>query len=142
MSTPEPPAQPARQPALSYDALAEEQIQSGYAAGQFANLPGYGTPLPDYPEEEDEDWWIKDKLRRENISILPPGLEILRDVEKTLASLPQLLSERAVRRELTALNERIREANFRSVSGPPSTQLPIDVEATVTQWRQGQKRVC
>lgn len=124
---------------LSYEALTEEQIQSAYADGQFDHLPGYGQPIANIDEPYDEDWWIKEKLKREQISLLPPSLEILRDVEKTLEQVMTLRTERAVRRELDALNLRIRDANLRSVWGPPSTQLPIDVEEVVARWRDKQR---
>lgn len=132
---PSPPERAKRREEFSWEAVAEEAIQDAYAAGAFENLPGLGEPLAGLDEPHDENWWIKEKLRREQLSILPPSLEILRDVEKTLADVMRLPSERSVRRELTALNERIREANYRSVAGPPSTQMPIDIEATVLRWR-------
>jgi hypothetical protein len=117
------------------DRLAEQAIREAYAEGEFDNLPGYGEPLAGMEEPCDEDWWLKQKLKREQLSVLPPSLEILRDVERTLESAMKLGHEAAVRRELLALNDRIRDANFRSISGPPSTQMPIDVEATIRAWR-------
>ena len=122
-------------PHLSYEAFAEQLIREAQASGQMANLPGFGAPIPNIDEPHDEDWWLKDKLRREEVSVLPPSLEILRDVERTLARVQTLTTELQVRRELAALNERIRDANFRSVSGPPSTQLPVDIEELVADWR-------
>lgn len=119
-----------------WEALADEQIQNAYAAGAFENLPGFGRPLADLDEPHDEWQWVKQKLRREEISLLPASLEILRDVEQTLARLSSLTSERAVREEIAALNERIRVAHFRSVQGPASTQMPLDVEEVVLQWRK------
>lgn len=116
--------------------FSEQQIQQAYGAGDFANLPGFGQPLPGIDEPYDEDWWIKEKLRREKISVLPPSLEIRRDVEQTLAQAMKLTNEAVVRRELQALNERIREANYRSVWGPPSTQLPVNIDEVVARWYQ------
>lgn len=115
--------------------FAEELIQQAYANGDFNHLPGIGQPIADIDEPYEEDWWIKQKLRREKISVLPPSLEILRDVEQTLAGALKLGSEQAVRQEIESLNDRIREANFRSVWGPPSTQLPVEVDAFVARWR-------
>jgi hypothetical protein len=128
------PDEPARK--FPIDRLAEKAIRDAYAEGQFDNLPGLGEPLAGMEEPCDEDWWLKQKLKREQLSVLPPSLEILRDVERTLANVMQLGHEAAVRRELAALNERIRDANFRSIVGPPSTQMPLDVEAVVKQWRE------
>ena len=41
------------------------------------------------PEPHDELWWIKDKLKREQLSSLPPALVIRLDVQTTLANLPE-----------------------------------------------------
>jgi hypothetical protein len=122
---------------FDYQAVSEEQIQEGYSSGQFENLPGYGEPIANIDEPQDDDWWIKEKLKREKISFLPPSLEILRDVEKTLAHAMSLKREDAVRQEIEQLNLRIRDANLHSVWGPPSTQMPVDVEHIVRQWREG-----
>jgi hypothetical protein len=40
-----------------------------------------------------------------------------------------------VRSALEALNERIRHVNRTTVSGPPSTMMPLDVERVVARWR-------
>jgi hypothetical protein len=130
-----------QQKPASLEAIVEEKIQEAYAAGEFEHLPGYGAPLPSLDEPLEEDWWIKEKLKREKISILPPSIEILRDVEKTLERVATLHTERAVRAELAALNERIREANYRSVWGPPSTQMPVPIDQIVAQWRARQSKL-
>jgi hypothetical protein len=129
-----------QQKPASLEAIVEEKIQEAYAAGEFEHLLGYGAPLPNLDEPLDEDWWIKEKLKREKISILPPSIEILRDVEKTLKRVATLQTERAVRAELAALNERIREANYRSVWGPPSTQMPVPIDELVAQWHARQNK--
>src|SRR5436190_20769076 len=94
---------------LSWNLLAEERIQSAMEEGQFANLPGFGKPIPGIDEPHDELWWVKDKLKREQISSLPPALAIRLDVEKTLAALASITAEAAVRSEITSLNDRIRK---------------------------------
>ncbi|WP_316226337.1 hypothetical protein [Bradyrhizobium sp. SZCCHNS3052] len=43
-------------------------------------------------------WWVKQLVRREQISMLPPSLELLRNVEKVLATIETLPDEAAVRR--------------------------------------------
>lgn len=121
---------------LSAEHFSEAQIRQAYAEGEFAALPGYGQPLPGIDEPLDDDWWIKQKLRREKLSILPPSLEIRRDVAHTLEHIKTLGHEKVVRREIEALNVRIRDANLRSVWGPPSTQMPLDVEAVVERWKR------
>ena len=125
---------------FDFKKVSEEQIQEGYSSGQFENLPGYGQPFVNMDDPQDDDWWIKEKLKREKISVLPPSLEILRDVEKTLAHVMTLMHEKTVRHELQELNVRIRDANLHSVWGPPSTQMPVDIEALVVQWREQRRK--
>ena len=79
---------------------------------------------------------VKEKLRREQISALPPALEIARDRELTLAAIVKLTSETEIRRELAALNERIRRAHFSCLWGPCCTTVPVDVEEFVQRWRR------
>jgi hypothetical protein len=56
--------------------LAETRIREAQEAGEFEDLPGLGQPIPGIDGVEDELWWVKQKLRREKISLLPPALEI------------------------------------------------------------------
>ncbi len=121
---------------LSWESYVEQQIREAQEAGEFDNLPGAGKPIPGIDEPLDEWWWIKQRIRREKLSLLPPGLQIRVDVEKTLARIESLLSEDSVRREVTTLNEKICRANRTAVWGPPSTTMPLDVEVVVQKWRQ------
>ena len=118
-----------------WDALTEQRIREAQEAGEFDRLPGFGKPIPGLDEPHDENWWVKRKLEREQISALPPALEIRRDKEKTLAALAAFRNEFEVRHSLLDLNERIRKAHFAAVWGPPADTLPVDVEAEVQRWR-------
>jgi hypothetical protein len=120
---------------INWTSVAEDQIRQAQAAGEFDHLPGFGQPIPGIDEPYDENWWVKEKLRREQISALPPALEIARDKERTLAAIAQLTSEREIRRELAALNERIRRAHFSCAWGPSCTTLPVEIEEFVQQWK-------
>ena len=121
---------------MRWEDFAELKIREAQQEGQFSGLSGFGQPIANLDEPHDEQWWIREKLKREGYSVLPPSLEIKRDVERTLAKIAEFVIENDVRREVRALNVRIREANFRSVTGPPSTQMPVDEEEIVSQWRR------
>ena len=121
---------------VNWDRLAEERIRAAREAGEFDHLPGFGKPIPGLDEPHDELWWIKDKLKREQIAALPPALEIRRDVEQTLANLESLASEAEVRLAIEALNQRIRKASFAVVCGPPVDVMPLDIEEVVGRWRR------
>lgn len=125
----------------TWEDFAEERIREAQDQGEFDALPGFGLPIPGIDEPHDELWWVKEKLKRERLSHLPPSLAIKRDVELTLQRIARLQAEAAARSELRALNSRIRDANYRSVWGPPSTQLPLDEEEIVQQWRAGEVRL-
>jgi hypothetical protein len=92
--------------------------------------------MPVVGDLHDEWWCIRKKLHHEQISLLPPALEIRLDVEKTLARIWELSSEHQVMREVEALNERIARANRPVAWGPPSTTMPIDLRQVLNRWRQ------
>lgn len=125
-----------KRPNQTWESFADEQIRAAEEAGEFAHLPGLGQPLAGLDEPHDENWWLKEKLKRERLNVLPPALEIARDAAQTLASLDRLLSENSVRRELLDLNDRIRAANLATVWGPPMFTQQVDVEAEVAGWRE------
>jgi hypothetical protein len=124
-----------RQAKHAWDSLAEQRICEAQESGQFENLPGFGRPIPGIDEPHDELWWVKDKLRREEISHLPPALAIRLDSERTLDRLASIAAESQVREELSALNERIRKASLGPIWGPPVDVLPLDIDEVVKQWR-------
>lgn len=122
-------------PGVSWQSFIERQILDAYAAGEFDNLPGFGKPIPDIDDPDDEQWWIKNLLKREKLSVVPPSLEILREVEKTLEHIWTLRGEQGVRRTVAKLNEKICKANFAITWGPASSIGPLDVDDVVNQWR-------
>ena len=127
---PEEPKRP-----LSWNVLAEERIQAAQSEGEFDNLPGFGKPIPGIDEPHDDLWWVKDKLKREQLSSLPPALAIRLDVEKSLEAIADLASEQHVRQAVATLNDRIRKASFGVTWGPPVDVVPLNVEEVLGNWR-------
>jgi hypothetical protein len=121
---------------LSWNLLAEERIRAAQEEGKFDDLPGFGRPIPGIDEPHDEMWWVKDKLRREELSSLPPALAIRLEVERTLARFIELATEDAARQEIALLNERIRKASFAVAWGPSVDVQPLDVEEVMARWRE------
>ena len=78
-------------PGMSWESWIDQQIREAREAGLFDNLPGAGKPLPNLGGEYDPLWWVKQLVQREQISVLPPSLEILRKVESEMAAIRQLL---------------------------------------------------
>ena len=125
-------------PGVSWESFVERQIREAQEAGAFDNLPGFGKPMAELDEPEDDLWWVKSLLKRERLSILPPSLEILRTVEQGLEAIASLKQERDVRRAVEELNEKIRKANFAITWGPPSTVVLLDADEVVARWRAGE----
>ena len=63
-------------PLSAVQRVAENRIRAAMAEGQFDDLPGEGKPIPGIDEPYDENWWIKQWLRREKIrAVLADGLK-------------------------------------------------------------------
>lgn len=122
-------------PGMSWDSWIEQQIREAREAGLFDNLPGAGKPLASLAEGYDPLWWVKQLVQREQISVLPPSLEMLRKVESEMAAVWPLGDEAKVRSRILALNREIAKVNARSTEGPPTRLGPLDVEAIVAEWR-------
>lgn len=51
--------------------VAENRLLAAIEAGEFDNLPGFGKPSPLIDEPYDPFWWIRRKLRQENLPADP-----------------------------------------------------------------------
>ena len=128
MSRPKPPG-------VDWEPWVERQIREAMERGEFDNLPGLGKPLRlDGPD--DELWWIRDKLRREQLSDLPPALALRKELDDTMDRIDGAHTETEVRRLVAAINERIVYVNSHTISGPPSDLVPLDVEHVLEAWRR------
>src|SRR5215203_4589116 len=75
---------------MRYESWVERQVREAIERGEFDNLPGAGRPLPSINGREDEDWWVKGLLEREQLPMpLPTSLALRREV----ADLPQTLAD-------------------------------------------------
>ena len=120
---------------VSWESWIEAQIRVAQEQGAFDNLPGAGKPLPNILEY-DPLWWVKNLAQREQISLLPPSLELLRKVERELATIEKLPDEAAVRHRVATLNVEIARVNSTVVEGPPTRLGPLDPDQVVGRWRR------
>jgi hypothetical protein len=61
-----------RQPLLSDRAIqiiADNKIRAAIEAGDFDNLPGFDKPLASIDDPYDPNWWVRSKLKREELRI-------------------------------------------------------------------------
>ncbi|MEU1196791.1 DUF1992 domain-containing protein [Streptomyces sp. NPDC005813] len=124
-------------PGVSFESWIDKQIREAQARGEFAELPGAGKPLPHGNDTSyDELWWIKQKMAREGLSVLPPTLALRKEAEDALAAAAAAPSERVVRRIVEDINAKIRDVMFKPPPGPPLGLKPYDVEAVVREWRE------
>ena len=118
----------------AWESLAESRLQAAIDGGEFQNLPGMGKPLPDV-NPNDKHWWLKQKCRDEGLEVLPPALELKRDVERAWREIEESWERhRDVERlhgELSALNRLIAERNVRVGWGPPSDVQPFDIDKEI-----------
>jgi Domain of unknown function (DUF1992) len=118
-----------------FESWIDAQIREGMDRGEFDNLPGAGKPIADLGETHDELWWVKQKLKRENVSYLPPSLVLRKEAEDARAAAAQADSEAEVHRIITGINAKIREAIRKPPDGPPLNLMPFDVERILARWR-------
>ncbi len=123
-------------PGVSWQSWIDQQIEQGRARGDFDGLPGHGKPIEGLEQPRDEMWWVRDKLRRENVEYLPPSLAIRKTAAEARQRALDAPSESAARAILEEINEEIRQLNRSNVTGPPTTLMPFDVEEVLGERRE------
>ena len=56
---------------LAITIVAENKIRQAICEGEFERLPGLGRPHPVFDEPYDPYWWVRRKLRDEQIPAKP-----------------------------------------------------------------------
>jgi hypothetical protein len=120
---------------VSWESWIDKQIREAMDRGDFDDLPGKGKPLPDIDRPRDDMWWVRRKLRDEDITVLPPSMQVRNDLDEARRRIAATDDESTVRAIVAEINEKIREVNRSVVSGPPTTLMPLDVEIVVERWR-------
>jgi len=118
----------------------DEIIRAATERGEFDNLPGAGKPLRD-ERPPDEDWWLRQKIRDEDVDpdvLLPPALQLRKEVAKLPETVADLQSEDAVRDAVREVNRRVAEY-IRLPSGPAIPVAPADVDEVVAAWRRARR---
>jgi len=122
-------------PGVRFETWIDRQIREAQDRGEFDGLAGAGQPIPDLDEPHDELRWVRQKLKRENVSFLPPSLALRKEAEDARAAAVAARSEADARRILDEINRRIRAALKFPLDGPAVTVMPIDVDRVVAEWQ-------
>ncbi|MET0132142.1 MAG: DUF1992 domain-containing protein [Kibdelosporangium sp.] len=129
---------PERKPVgLTFETWIDKQIREATERGDFDELPGTGRPLPGADRPHDEHWWVKNLLKREELSaeaMLPPALQLRRAIERLPETVAGLRSEHEVRTVVAELNQRV-VAYIRAPSGPRVPVGMVDADTVVHQWK-------
>ncbi len=124
---------------VPFESWIDQQIRLAAEKGEFQNLPGEGKPLENF-DARDPDWWIKQKMKEESFDgMLPPPLQLRKDVKQKLAALDKLRSEKQVREALHLLNQQIKKVNATNMSGISSNIAVLDIDQLVAAWRHKQR---
>jgi hypothetical protein len=126
-------------PGVPFESFVEKGIREAQRRGEFDRLPGAGKPLPD-DTAYDELWWVKKKLAREGVSLLPPTLALRKEAEDALAAAYAAPSEQEVRRIIGAVNTKILDMMLKPPPGPPLGLKRYDVDEVVQEWRRRRAR--
>ncbi|MER7798431.1 DUF1992 domain-containing protein [Microbacterium sp. NPDC096154] len=118
-------------------AVVEQAIQHAMRRGEFDDLPGAGKPLTGLGRGHDPDWWIRQKIERENLRGLgPPALALRVEDAEMHDRLDRLTREEDVRATLDDFNARVKHARMQLLGGPPVVTALRDVDDEVAAWRQ------
>lgn len=114
----------------------DRQIREAQERGDFDNLPGKGKPIPGRGQPDDELWWLKQYMAREQLTFaLPRSLQIRKEAEDIQTRVGRERRESEVRRIVGELNDRIRAETRTPTAGPPLRIGPLDVDTIVEAWR-------
>ncbi|MFE3442827.1 DnaJ family domain-containing protein [Nocardia sp. NPDC059180] len=124
-------------PDLTFESWVDKQVREATERGEFEKLPGTGKPIPGAGTGVEENWWLRDYLRREGVradGMLPESLVLRRDIEEIRETVRELDSERAVRAAVSELDQRI--VRWVRTQTPPIVPIaPVDADEVVAQWR-------
>ena len=119
-----------------WESWIDRQIREARERGEFDNLPGTGKPIPDLDKPYDENWWVRQKLRSEGLSYVPPSLALKKAADEALAEAMQADSEAEVREIITEINVKILRAHRLGIAGPSVRLVPHNLERVLRDWNQ------
>ncbi|HZL73875.1 MAG TPA: DUF1992 domain-containing protein [Propionibacteriaceae bacterium] len=122
---------------MPYESWVDRQIREAIERGEFDDLPGQGKPISGLTGRDEENWWVKAYLEREQLPLpLPTALALRKEVRALPDTLADIADEASVREIVADLNHRIAESHRRRLDGPPIVIGLVNVERAVVEWRR------
>jgi hypothetical protein len=122
---------------MPYESWVDRQIREAIERGEFDDLPGQGKPIRGLTGRDEENWWVKAYLEREQLPLpLPTALALRKEVRALPDTLADIADEASVREIVADLNHRIAESHRRRLDGPPIVIGLVNVERAVVEWRR------
>jgi hypothetical protein len=123
-------------PGMKFETWIEKQIREAEDRGAFENLPGAGKPIPGLGGPQEEQWWVKNYIRREQLDtdpLLPTPVLLRKEIERLPETVRELRTEQEVRDTVAELNQRI-VAWLRDGSGPQIHVGRVSADRIVEGW--------
>ena len=105
----------------SWESWIDSQIRVAQEQGAFDNLPGAGKPIPSPGADAGLDWWVKQLMQREQVSMVPPSLELPQAVREATRATPAATGRNFLN---NALPPSVGRRPWRQCCSPPEGPLP------------------
>ncbi|MHC1561383.1 DnaJ family domain-containing protein [Actinomycetospora sp. C-140] len=123
----------------SYESIVDRRIREAQDEGKFDGLRGAGRPLRGLHRADDENWWLRSYLERENVPtdvLLPTPLRLRREVERLPGTVAGMETELEVRAAVAEVAARV--AQWMRFPDGPRVAVPMPrADAIVEGWRAG-----
>jgi hypothetical protein len=119
----------------AFDRSVESKIAQAQREGQFDDLAGLGRPIPNLDEGWDENRWVREKLKAEDLRALPPAWAIREWARQEAATLLAIDDESVLRETIQRFNAELLKRMRGVLWGPPVDVAPIDAEFYIAARR-------
>lgn len=119
----------------AWNSIAELKIARAQREGRFDDLPGFGRPIPGIDAGFDENGWLREKLRFEDLRVVPPAWELRIWARERTDAMLALPDDSSLREAVAVFNAELSTRLKKVLWGPPADVAPIDAESLVARWR-------
>ncbi|KAF0245987.1 MAG: DnaJ-like domain-containing [Planctomycetota bacterium] len=120
----------------TWNSWIDEQVAKAQREGAFDNLPGTGKPLKNLDRPYEEDWWLREFLEREQLSVTPEPIDLRARITQLREEALKVTDEREARRRFVAMNALIARLNGIPQPDAMAPVAPVDVDEEIRAWRR------